>query len=47
MPKGNLLNQNLPNRVINVVRGFDISSNGICEKPQLASNLLKTVAPAN
>ena len=30
-----------------MVSGLDSSANGICQKPLLASNLLKTAAPAN
>ena len=46
-PKGRRLKQNLPNGVIKVVRGHDSDANGICQKPELASTLLKTSAPAN
>ena len=41
IPNGNLLNLNRPNRVINVVNLDDSGSISICQKPELASNLLK------
>ena len=33
--------------MINVVSSLELSSSGICQNPLLASNLLKTVAPAS
>ena len=45
MPKGSLLKQKRPYGVIKVVRRRDSVANGICQKPLLASNLLKTLAP--
>ena len=47
MPKGNLLKQNLPKGVINVVNRQESSDNGICQNPLFASNLVNTVAPAS
>ena len=45
MPNGSLLKQYLPNGVMNVVRYFDSSASGICQKPLFASSLLNSVAP--
>ena len=39
MPKGNLWKQNLPNGVMKVVSGIDSGDRGICQNPELASNL--------
>ena len=47
MPKGNLLKQNLPKGVINVVNRQESSGNGICQNPLFASSLVNTVAPAS
>ena len=47
MPKGNLLKQNLPKGVINVVNRWESSDKGIYQNPLFASSLLNTVAPAN
>ena len=47
IPNCSLLNQNLPNGVINVVRSRQFSSRGICQNPQLESSLVNTVAPAS
>jgi len=47
MPNGSLLKQNLPYSVINVVNNLDCLARGICQNPLLASNLLKTLAPAS
>ena len=47
MPKGSLLKLYLPNGVINVVRGLELSSRGTCQNPQFASTLLNTTAPCN
>ena len=47
MPKGNLLKWYLPKGVTKVVSGRDSGDNGICQNPLLASNLVKTVAPAS
>ena len=47
IPKGNTLKQNCPHGVMNVVKGLDPQANLICQKPQLASSLVKTVEPAN
>ena len=45
IPNGNLLNLNRPNGVINAVNLDDSGSIFICQKPELASNLLKCLAP--
>lgn len=45
IPWGNLLKQNHPKGVMEVVSKQDSSFSGICQKPLLASNLLNTVAP--
>ena len=45
MPNGNLLKQNQPHGVINVVKSLDSLAKGICQKPLLASSLLNIVAP--
>ena len=47
IPKSSLLKAYLPSGVMNVVRLCDSSDSGICQKPQLVSNLLKIVAPAS
>ena len=47
MPKGNLLKQNLPKGVINVVNGQESSDNRIYQNPLFASSLVNTVAPAS
>ena len=43
IPNGNLLKQNLPNGVINVVKSFDCSPSETCQYPLFASSLLKTL----
>ena len=45
IPKGNLLKWYLPNGVMNVVRGLELSLIGTCQNPQLASTLLNITAP--
>ena len=45
IPNGNLLNLNCPNEIINVVNLDHLGSISICQKPKLASNLLKRLAP--
>ena len=47
MPNGRRLKQNLPNGVIKVVRRADSLASGICQNPELASNFVNTLAPAN
>ena len=47
MPNGNLLKQNWPYGVINVVKSLDSLAKGICQKPLLASCLLNIVAPVS
>ena len=47
MPNGNLLKQNRPKGVINVVNLREASESGICQKPDMASSLLNTLAPFN
>ena len=47
MPKGNFLKQQRPNGVIKVVRCQELYSREICQNPQLALSLLKTVVPAS
>ena len=47
MPNGNLLKQNRPKGVINVVNLREASASGICQKPDIASSLLNTSAPFN
>ena len=44
IPKGNLLKQNLPNGVINVVRRRDAGESGICQNPLFASSLVNILA---
>ena len=46
MPNGKRLKQYLPNGVRNVVSDLDSGAKGIRQKPELASNFEKTVAPA-
>ena len=41
MPKGSWLKQKWPNGVMKVVRSLDSGQSGICQKPLLASSLLK------
>ena len=45
LPNGNRQKQNLPNGEINVVKLADSADNGICQKPELASKIEKTVTP--
>ena len=47
MPKGSLLKQYRPAGVMNVVRRRDHCERGICQKPLLASNFVKTLAPVS
>ena len=47
IPKGNTLKQNRPQGVMNVVKGLDSQANLICQKPEFASSLVKTVEPDN
>ncbi len=47
MPKGRTLKQYLPQGVMNVVSGRDLSESLICQKPELASNREKNFAPAS
>ena len=47
MPKGKTLKQMRPHGVINVVNGLDSHASLICQKPELASSLVKTLEPAN
>ena len=47
IPKGNTLKQDPPHGVMNVVKGLDFQANLICQKPEFASSLVKTVEPAN
>ena len=47
MPNGNLLKQNRPYGVINVVKSLDSVAKGICQKSLLASSLLNIVAPVS
>ena len=47
IPNGNLLKQNLPISVINVVNCLDSSANEVCQKPELASNSENILAPDN
>ena len=47
IPNGNLLKQNLPTSVINVVNCLDSSANEVCQKPELASNSENILAPDN
>ena len=47
IPKGKRLKQCLPNGVMNVVRALDSCVSGICQNPELASNLLNTVESFN
>ena len=47
MPKGSLLKQYLPVGVMKVVRRREEGERGICQKPLLASNFEKTLAPAS
>ena len=47
IPKGNTLKQNCPHGVMNVVKGFDSQANLICQNPEFASSLVKTVEPTN
>ena len=44
MPKGIMLNANLPCGVMNVVRSLDSSSNGNCKNPLFASSFENTDA---
>ena len=45
--KGNWLKQNLPNGIIKVVNKADCLDSSICQNPELASNLLNTLALLN
>ena len=45
MPKGNLLKQNLPNGVMNVVSSRDSAESGIYQNPELALRREKILAP--
>ena len=47
IPSGSLRKQYRPYGVINVVRHADSVDSGICQKPELASSLENTVAPAS
>ena len=47
MPKCSLLKQYRPAGVMNVVRRRDRCERGICQKPLLASNFVKTLAPVS
>ena len=47
MPKGKRLKQNRPTGVINVVSRADFFDNLICQKPELASSLVKIFAPCS
>ena len=47
MPKGKRLKQNRPTGVMNVVSRADFSDNLICQKPKLASSLVKIFVPCN
>ena len=47
MPKGSLWKQNRPNGVMKVVSSAESGASGICQKPELASSLEKTLAPAS
>ena len=41
------MQQNLPNGITKVVRRADSLASGICQNPELASNFVNTLAPAN
>lgn len=45
IPKGNLLKQNRPNGVTNVVYSLESSLSGICQKSILASSFVNTFDP--
>ena len=45
MPNSNLLKQNRPYGVINVVKSLDSLAKGICQKLLLASSLLNIATP--
>lgn len=46
IPKGNLLKQNLPIGIMNVVSFWQFGSNGIYQNPLDVSSVEKTLAPA-
>ena len=46
-PNGRRVNLNRPKGVMKVVRSEDESSNGICQKPEAASRVVKYFAPDN
>ena len=47
IPNGNLLKQNRPYGVTNMVNSLDSSANGICQNPLFASSLLNIAAPVS
>ena len=47
IPNGNLLNRYLSKGVINVVKWRDSSARFICQNPEFASSLVKTLLPDN
>ena len=47
MPNSKRVKQYLPNGVIKVVRCWDSTASGICQKPEFSSNFVYTLAPAS
>ena len=47
MPKGKMLKQKRPYGAMNVVGGLDSQASLICQKPEQASNFVKTLKPFN
>ena len=45
IPNGRRLKQNLPNGVMNVVKGAELLLNSICQNPEFASSLENTFTP--
>ena len=47
IPEGNWLKQNLPKGIINIVNNADCLDSSVCQNPELAANLLNTLASLN